>query len=40
METSVSKRLINVDEYYKMAEIGILKPNDRLERIHGVIYEK
>ncbi len=40
METVVSKRLINVDEYYKIAEIGILKPDDRLELINGVIYEK
>lgn len=39
METAVSKRLINVDEYYKMAEMGILKPDDRLELINGEIYE-
>lgn len=39
MATEVSKRLINVDEYYKMAEMGILKPDDRLELINGGIYE-
>ncbi len=39
MATEVVKRLINVDEYHKMAEIGILKPDDRLELIHGEIYE-
>nr|MBI1230167.1 Uma2 family endonuclease [Cytophagales bacterium] len=39
METEVSKWLINVDEYYKMAEVGILKPDDRLELINGEIYE-
>jgi len=39
METAVIKRLINVDEYHKMAEFGILNPDDRLELIHGEIYE-
>lgn len=39
MVTEVAKRLINVDEYYKMAEVGILKPGDRVELIHGEIYE-
>jgi len=39
MVTEVAKRLINVDEYYKMAEVGILKPSDRVELIHGDIYE-
>lgn len=38
MAVSVAKRLINVDEYYKMAEVGILKPTDRVELIHGEIY--
>jgi Uma2 family endonuclease len=40
METAVVKRLINVDEYYKMAEVGILKPDDRLELINGEIFVK
>jgi Uma2 family endonuclease len=39
MATEVVKRLINVDEYHKMAEMGIIKPDDRLELIHGEIYE-
>jgi Uma2 family endonuclease len=39
MATEVMKRLINVDEYYKMAEVGILKPGDRVELINGEIYE-
>jgi Uma2 family endonuclease len=39
MVTEVSKRLITVDEFYKMAEVGILKPTDRLELIHGEIYD-
>ncbi len=40
MATEVMKRLINVDEYYKMSEVGILKPGDRVELINGEIYEK
>ncbi|WP_162342756.1 Uma2 family endonuclease [Cyclobacterium salsum] len=39
MATEVIKRLINVEEYHKMAEMGIFKPDDRLELIHGEIYE-
>jgi Uma2 family endonuclease len=39
MATEVVKRLINVDEYYKMAEVGILKPEDRVELINGEIYQ-
>ena len=35
----VSKRLVDVEEYYKMAEVGILKPADRVELIHGEIIE-
>lgn len=38
MATEVVKRLINVDEYHQMGEMGILKPDDRLELIHGEIY--
>ncbi len=30
MVTEVVKRLINVNEFYKMAEVGILKPDDRV----------
>lgn len=39
MIAEVSKRLINVEEYYKMAEVGILKPSDRVELIYGEIIE-
>jgi len=40
MVTEVVKRLINVEEYYKMAEVGILKPDDHVELINGEIFEK
>jgi Uma2 family endonuclease len=39
MPVEVEKRLINVEEYYKMAEVGILKTDDRVELINGEIYE-
>jgi Uma2 family endonuclease len=39
MATEVVKRLINVEEYYRMAEVGILKPEDCVELIHGEIYQ-
>lgn len=39
MTTEVVKRLINVNEYYKMAEVGILKPEVRVELINGEIYQ-
>jgi len=39
MVVEVTKRLVNVDEYYKMAEVGILKPTDHVELIYGEIYE-
>lgn len=36
---AVAKRLINREEYYKMAEVGILKPTDHVELINGEIIE-
>jgi Uma2 family endonuclease len=33
-----AKRLFTVDEYYRMAEVGILHPEERVELIEGVIY--
>lgn len=40
MPVELAKRLITVDEYYKMAEVGILKPTDRVELINGEIINK
>src|SRR5437762_3156572 len=37
MRIDVPKRLFNVDEYYRMAEVGILGPEDRVELIDGEI---
>lgn len=39
MTVQLSKRLINVSEYHGMAEAGILKPQDKVELIHGEILE-
>lgn len=35
----VLKRLVNRDEYFRMAEVGMLTPNDRVELLNGEIYE-
>jgi len=35
--TLSKRRRFNVDEYYKMAEAGILKPDERVELIEGVV---
>lgn len=34
----ISKRLITSDEYHKMGEIGLLKPDENVKLIHGEIY--
>ena len=37
MAVTLAKRLISAVEYHKMAEVGILKPNDRIELLNGEI---
>jgi Uma2 family endonuclease len=37
MQIETTKKLFTVDEYYKMAEAGILTPHDRVELIDGEI---
>jgi len=39
MQTEATKKLFTVDEYYKMAEIGILPDHIRTELINGEIIE-
>ncbi|WP_353482668.1 Uma2 family endonuclease [Haliscomenobacter sp.] len=37
MAVQAQRKLFTVDDYYKMAEVGILAPEDRVELIHGEI---
>ncbi len=37
MSVLLAKRLLSAREYYKMAEVGILKPEDKVELINGEV---
>lgn len=37
---TLQPRLINATEYYRMAELGILKPDERVELLNGQIFMK
>jgi Uma2 family endonuclease len=39
MQTEITKKLFTVDEYYRMADAGILTENDRVELIEGEIIQ-
>ena len=39
MPVETSKKLFTVDEYYRMAEVGIIGPEDRVELIDGEIIQ-
>jgi Uma2 family endonuclease len=39
MQTETTKKLFTVDEYYRMAEAGILAPGERVELIDGEIIQ-
>jgi Uma2 family endonuclease len=39
MQAEVTKKLFTVDEYYEMARVGILKPEEHVELIDGEIIQ-
>src|SRR6188768_4010199 len=39
MHTEATKKLFTVDEYYRMAEIGVIRDGDRTELINGEVIE-
>lgn len=39
MDVHIPRRLFSVDEYHRMAEIGIFSEDDRVELIEGEIFE-
>ncbi len=39
-DVQISKKLFNVDDYYKMGESGILKDDARVELINGEVFSK
>ena len=40
MSAQLEKRYFNVDEYYRMARAGVLKPDDRVELITSVLADR
>lgn len=39
MVTSPSRKLFTVDEYYRMLDVGVIRPDDRIELIEGEIVQ-
>ena len=39
MAAEITKKLFTVDEYYSMAEAGIIGPDERVELVEGEIIQ-